>query len=135
MRDNKWLLYRMDDIWGKHFADVSQVNPVTISFGRSANYRFGSIRLNYPTGISQIIINGRFREISYPQEVIDHTIAHELVHYAQGFSSPNPRMHRYPHRGGVIDRELKDRGLHHLVAFYKTWVKTYIKTLPKSSEY
>ena len=130
MRDNKWLLYRLDEIWRGHFSDVSQVNPVTITFGRSARYRFGSIRLNFTTGMSQIIVNGRFRDRKYPQEVIDHTIVHELVHYAQGFSSPNPRLHRYPHRGGVIDRELKGRGLHHLVAFYNRWVKTYIKSLP-----
>ena len=130
MRDNKWLLFRLDEIWRNHFSEVSQINPVTIRFGRSALYRFGSIRLNYSTGVSQIIVNGRFRDPKYPQEVIDHTIAHEMVHYAQGFSSPNPKLHRYPHRGGVIDRELTDRGLKNLVVFYKKWVKSYMKTLP-----
>jgi hypothetical protein len=130
MRDNQWLLFRLDEIWRTHFQDVSQVNPVTITFGRTALYRFGSIRLNFTTGVSQIIINGRFRDPKYPQEVIDHTIAHELVHYAQGFSSPNPRLHRYPHRGGVIDKELRERGLDRLVVFYNKWVKSYIKTLP-----
>lgn len=131
MRDNQWLLFRLEEIWRNHFPEVKQVNPVSISFGREATYRFGSIRLNFETGKSQILINGRFRDTQYPQEVIDHTIAHELVHYAQGFSSPNPRLHRYPHRGGVIDRELGDRGLHHLVVFYKKWVKDYVKALHK----
>jgi hypothetical protein len=77
----------------------------------------------------QITINGRFRDEKYPTEMIDHTIAHELVHYAHGFPSPGPRLHRYPHRGGVIDKELEDRNLHHLVMFYNMWVKEYIKTL------
>jgi hypothetical protein len=130
MRDNQWLLYRLDHIWRTHFPDVVQTNPVTISFGRTATYRFGSIRLNFSTGKSQILINGQFRVESFPQEVVDHTIAHELVHYAQGFSSPNPRLHRYPHRGGVIDKELNGRGLDHLVQFYKKWVKDYVKNLP-----
>ncbi len=130
MRDNQWLLFRLEEIWRNHFSEVKQVNPVSISFGREATYRFGSIRLNFSTGKSQILINGRFRDTKYPQEVIDHTIAHELVHYAQGFSSPNPRLHRYPHRGGVIDKELADRGLDHLVVFYKKWVKDYVKSLP-----
>jgi hypothetical protein len=131
MRDNHWLLFRLDEIWRNHFKDIPQVNPVSITFGRNALYRFGSIRLNFSTGKTQILINGRFRDEQFPQEVVDHTIAHELVHYAQGFSSPNPRLHRYPHRGGVIDKELKDRGLDHLVDFYKHWVKEYIKSLPE----
>lgn len=130
MRDNQWLLFRLEEIWRNHFAEVKQINPVTITFGRSASYRFGSIRLNLALGKSQILINGRFRDPKYPQEVIDHTIAHELVHYAQGFSSPNPRLHKYPHRGGVIDKELQERGLNHLVVFYKKWVKDYVKSLP-----
>lgn len=130
MRNDQWLLFRLDEIWRNHFSDVPQVNPVTISFGRSALYRFGSIRLNFATGKSQILINGRFRDARFPQEVIDHTIAHEMVHYSLGFSSSNPRLHRYPHRGGVIDKELKKRGLSHLVQYYKKWVKEYVKSLP-----
>ena len=129
MRDNSWLEKRLDIIWNKYFTDVPRKNRVSIRFGRAATYRFGSIRQSYIDVSTQIIINGRFKSSNLPQRIVDHTIAHELVHYAQGFSSPHPRLHRYPHRGGVIDKELSERGLAHLVAFYKRWVKNYIERL------
>ncbi len=129
VRDNNWLISRLDHLWSTYFSDVPQTNKVFIKFGRSAKYRFGSIRMSGKDNNSHILINGMFKNQSFPQEVVDHTIAHELVHYAQGFSSPNPRMHAYPHRGGVIDKELNDRGLKHLVFIYNVWVVQYKKTL------
>src|SRR5438067_1493992 len=39
------------------------------------------------------------------------TVAHELVHYWHGFGSPLPRRYQHPHRGGIVTRELKERGL------------------------
>ncbi len=129
MRGNSYLKKRLSFIWRNYFSDVRREHQIQISFGRRARYRFGSIRYCLATKTVQININGRFRDEKYPQEVIDHTVAHELVHYAQGFPTPGPRLHRYPHRGGVIDRELKSRHLIHLVIFYHTWVKKYIKSL------
>ena len=129
MRDNAWLENRLNNIWKKYFADVKRKNPINVRFGRNALYRFGSIRLDRRTKSSFITINGNFRSNTLSVQVIDHTLAHELVHYAQGFSSKNPRLHRYPHRGGVLDKELRERGLNHLVLFYKNWLSEYKKTL------
>lgn len=129
MRDNIWLENRLNKIWKKYFADIKRKNPIVVRFGRSALYRFGSIRLDLRSKTSYVIINGDFQKRALPVQVIDHTLAHELVHYAQGFSSENPRLHRYPHRGGVIDKELRERGLNHLVLFYKNWISEYKKTL------
>ena len=126
MRDNQYLVNRLNFIWQNYFSDIRQKEPVSISFGRRARYRFGSIRYSYRNKNVQIAINGRFRSTRYPAKVIDHTIAHELVHYAQGFPTPGPRLHRYPHRGGVVDKELKMRHLIHLVIFYNKWVKGYV---------
>lgn len=78
---------------------------------------------------SFITITGMFKDEKIPVEVIDHTIAHELCHYTHGFSSPKPRLHRYPHHGGVIKEELEGRGLHHLVKSYQRWLKVYRKSL------
>ena len=128
-RDDNWLISRLDHLWSTYFSDVTQKNKVFIKFGRSSKYRFGSIRLNLKDKSSRILINGMFRDPKYPSEVIDHTIAHELVHYTQGFSSPHPKMHAYPHRGGVIDKELNARGLKHLVFIYNVWVVDYKRSL------
>lgn len=70
-----------------------------------------------------------FKDLSIPAEVVDHTIAHELCHYTHGFSSPKPKMHHYPHHGGVIAKELRNRDLQHLVEAYKAWLKEYRKLL------
>ncbi len=129
VRDNHWLISRLDHIWSNYFPDIPQKNKVFIKFGREAKYRFGSIRMPYKDQNTYILINGMFRDSKYPSEIVDHTIAHELVHYAQGFSSPHPKMHAYPHRGGVIDKELNQRGLKHLVFVYNVWVVQYKRSL------
>lgn len=122
MRDDSWLLSRLNDIWEKHFPEIEQRNPVTIAFGRKAKYRFGSVQLKKHTHIT---INGLFRNIRTPQSVIDYTIAHELTHYAHGFSSPLPKKTRHPHKGGVVRNELIARGLGHLHTAYRAWLKGY----------
>lgn len=133
MRNNEWLLARLESIWEQYFPDTPQKNEVYIGFGRKSKFRFGSIRLRLSDNSTHVKINGLFRDEKIPQQIVDHTIAHELVHYNHGFSSLQPRLHRYPHRGGVIDKELNTRGLNHLVTFYNSWVKQYVKELGRSS--
>lgn len=135
LRDNKWLLSRLDYLWTEYFSDVPQNNRVFISFGRFAKYRLGSIRLNKRTKSSIIIISGMFKDQTIPPEVVDHTIAHELIHYAHGFSSKHPRLHKYPHAGGVVKREMMERSMGHLYNFYKKWVKHYRQLLRKQHEW
>lgn len=129
IRDNNWLLSRLDYLWSKYFPDVAQSNKVFIKFGRFAKYRLGSIRLNRQTKASYITITAMFKDEKVPAEVVDHTIGHELVHYAHGFSSSNPRLHKYPHAGGVVRKEMAERGMEYLHQSYKQWVKLYRKKL------
>lgn len=128
-RNDLWLLSRLDFIWSKYFDDIHQKNRVYIKFGRFAKYRLGSIRLKNKTKDSLITITSMFKNLSIPQEVVDHTIGHELVHYAHGFSSVHPRLHRYPHAGGVVKREMSERGMGYLYEAYKEWIKSYRKSL------
>lgn len=128
-RDNTWLLFRLDSLWGKYFPDVAQNNKVYIKFGRFAKYRLGSIRLNRSTKSSYITITSMFKDPNIPAEVVDHTIGHELVHYAHGFSSTQPRLHRYPHAGGVVKKEMDERGMGYLHDAYREWIKQYRKKL------
>ncbi len=130
-RDDKWLLSRLDFLWDKYFADIPQTNRVFIKFGRYAKYRLGSIRLDRKTKASHIIITSMFKDLKIPQEVVDHTIGHELVHFTHGFSSTHPRLHRYPHAGGVVKREMSARGMDYLYQSYRTWIKDYRQSLSK----
>ena len=132
LRDNIWLLSRLDHLWTNYFPDVYQTNKVFIKFGRYSKLRLGSIRMERVSKSSYITITGMFRDERIPVEVIDHTIAHELCHYTHGFSSPKTRLHRYPHHGGVIRQELENRGLYNLVKAYAVWKKDYRKLLTRS---
>jgi hypothetical protein len=128
-RNDAWLLSRLDYLWSNFFTNVDQVNPVYINFGRYSRFRLGSIRFDSLSKNSYITITGMFRDPTIPVEVVDHTIAHELCHYTHGFSSPKTRLHKYPHSGGVIKKELESRSLHKLVKAYDVWVKEYKHSL------
>jgi len=146
MRDNDWLQKQLEYLLRKYFANVTLTNPIEIKFGREARYRFGSIRLVKPRGLriflgfrsnkkikenhpqkSLITITGMFRDQSIPVGVVHYTVAHELCHFAHGFSSTNKKLFRYPHHGGVINKELTERGAKELIPVFKRWLKEYRK--------
>lgn len=133
-RDNRWLLSRLDHLWSNYFEDVTQDNPIFIKFGRYSKLRLGSIKLEKRSGRSYITITGMFKNAKIPTEVIDHTLAHELVHYTHGFSSKKVRLHKYPHAGGIVDKEMRRRGMGYLIKAYRTWVKDYRKSFSSSNE-
>lgn len=153
MRDNHWLEKQLRTILKKYFADISLKNPIEIRFGREAKYRFGSIKLlkkrgnksiKSIRGIKSIVgispvpkksiitITSMFKDESVPVKVVQYTIAHELTHYAHGFSSANRRLFKYPHHGGVVNRELKERGAGDLIMAFKKWLKGYRKQILSS---
>ncbi|OGE38951.1 hypothetical protein A3F00_01950 [Candidatus Daviesbacteria bacterium RIFCSPHIGHO2_12_FULL_37_11] len=129
MRNDIWLLSRLDYIWSNFFPDVLQENKVFIRFGRFSRFRLGSIKMDRRSKSSHITITSMFKDENIPALVIDHTIAHELCHYTHGFSSPKAKLHKYPHHGGVIRKELEDRGLQKLVIAYASWKKSYREIL------
>ena len=138
MRNNAYLRRKLDKLWQAHFPDVKKSNRVEIEFGRKAAKRLGSIRrCHYPGEESfdtLIYINGHFKDQRIPEYVIDATICHELAHYAQGFSSPLPRLSRFPHRGGSVDKELEDRNLGWLVEKELDWLNKNWDKFLKSKE-
>lgn len=78
---------------------------------------------------SVITITSMFAKESVPADVVRYTIAHELCHYAHGFSSANKRLFKYPHHGGVVNSELRDRQAAHLIPAFKKWLKEYRKSI------
>ncbi|MGI6103036.1 MAG: hypothetical protein ACOYBJ_00200 [Patescibacteria group bacterium] len=131
-RDNAWLEETLAQLWYRHFSDVPQPNDVRIKFGRRAATRLGSIKwgrkaVKHPDGSTQrrsiITMTGYFKDPAIPDDVVRGVIAHELVHYAHGFGGPNPQLYSHPHKGGVVDRELRQRGLGDVLKFEKRWLK------------
>ena len=134
VRNNQWLAKKLDRLWQRNFSDIRKVNSVKIIFGRFARFRFGSIafkKTGWRRGSTTIRITSLFRDSKIPQLVVEYTIAHELCHYAHGFSSPHPKLHKYPHEGGIVHREIERRGLGKLILEYKKWVKDYREELRK----
>ena len=140
MRDHIWLKRQLDHLLKTYFSDVSQTNPLEIKFGREAKYRFGSIRLLRRNGLrrflkssepqkSIITITSMFAKVEVPVHVVQYTICHELCHYHHGFSSSNRRLFKFPHHGGIVNKELVDRGAGDLIHSFKKWLKIYRKQI------
>ena len=125
MRDNLWLGQRLEQIWQLLYPDVPKLNRVNVRFKGRWKNKFGHIK---KTGKdSEIVVNGMFKHDVVPEYMIDITLAHELAHYAHGFNSPLPKKYKYPHKHGVVNRELLQRGFGHWVRMERNFLK---KELP-----
>ena len=150
VRDNKYLENLLYDLWENNFCDVARPNLVTIKYGKHSKRQLGSIKLIKDkdtfnrylkklnldekifdnSSVSLINITKYFMYDYIPEYVIKATIAHELCHYTHGFSSPLERKFRYPHQGGVIKKELQQRGLLDTYINSKKWLKeNWIKVI------
>ena len=121
MRDNKWLEERLKQMWELLYPDIPRQNTVYVRFKGRWKNKFGHITSKGKD--SEIVINGLFKNDLVPEYIIDITLAHELAHYAHGFHSPLPRKYKYPHKNGVVDKELVKRGFGHWVRKEKTFLK------------
>lgn len=132
-RSNKWLKDRFKYLCNRYFPDIEILNNIIIKFGRPCKTRLGSIKKGRAVENfnSIITINGHLRDTNIPGFVIDAVLSHEFMHYAHGFNSPHKQKHLHPHQGGVVDNELKDRGLADILLAEKKWIKSnwpnYIK--------
>lgn len=120
MRDDAWLETRFDQLWQLFFPDVEKRDVKIRWKGRWKN-KFGHI--SRKDGVSQIVVNKLFRDVRVPEDVVKLTIAHEIVHYAHGFHSHLPKMFAHPHKGGIVNKELKKRGFGYALKLERQWIK------------
>ncbi len=124
MRNNAWLRSRLERIWQEKFPDIPSESNIVIMFGQKARTRLGSIKKNrVKDAVSKITMTGYFEDERVPEIIVDLTIAHELCHYAHGFSSPLPQLYRFPHQGNIVDRDLMRRGYGDDLIFQKKWLR------------
>lgn len=137
-RDNKWLRERLEYLHQRYFYDVEILNNIIIKFGRPTMTRLGSIKpgRKYKHEHSIITINGHFKNSEIPSYVVDAVIAHEFMHYAHGFASPHEQAFKHPHKGGLVNWDLKERGLEEILAAEKVWLKeNWEKYLKKNHQF
>ncbi len=136
MRDNKWLAEQLHSLHTKYFSDVPIENTILVRFGRESKTRFGSIIAKPTSGyrdpVTYITINSLFKDETVPEFVIIGTLLHEFVHYAHGFHSPIKRKYRYPHQGGIVNREIRARGAGETLALQTKWIKTTYRDFLRS---
>jgi hypothetical protein len=131
VRDQAWLEHQLQAIWHNHFYDVARLNTVTIKWGKNSRTRLGtiSIKAKHPiTGlpaVSEIRINPLLQDPNVPPTVVWQTIAHELAHYTHGYCSPHPKKYAHPHRGNVIEKELRGRNLSTTHDHAESWLKEH----------
>jgi hypothetical protein len=142
----------MYKVWEEYFNDVPRTNFVITKFGKYAKRQLGCIKYaNEKTkvkkllkkyeedifsqdinSVSVIILTRYFTDINVPESVLISTISHEICHYAHGFHSPLPKKYKYPHKGGVVNKELSVRGLDTVIKESDIWLKeNWIDTIMK----
>lgn len=121
MRDDFWLQQRLEQIWQLLYSDVPKKNNVKVRFKGRWKNKFGHIKKVGKD--SEIVVNGLFKHDVVPEYMVDITIAHELSHYAHGFNSPLPRKYKHPHKHGVVNKELLQRGFGHWVRMERSFLK------------
>lgn len=133
MRTSEWLEQKFEIMLANNFADMDIKNPIFIKFGRKSKRRLGSIALREVRGeqdkMSIIVLNGYFRSEEIPEEVILITIAHELVHYLHGFNSYHEQAHDFPHKGSIVNKELRRRGFSEQLQFQHQWLRVNWKNI------
>lgn len=122
MRNDEWLKERMEMIWQKHFPDISRENKVLTIFKGKWKNRLGYIKMLQNKN-TVIVINSLFKDERVPEFVINTTLAHEIIHYMHGFQSPKMKQFDYPHKGQIVNREIKRRGLGEQLRMEKDWIK------------
>jgi hypothetical protein len=111
----------LDVLWAEYFADVPRVNEVVVGFAFPWKWRLGRIRLSLDECISEITLNGLLASPQVPDVMYIGILAHEIVHYAQGFGSPLPRCQQHAHGHGAVTHELQRRGLGYTEAALMHW--------------
>lgn len=122
MRDNNWLNQRLEHIWSLLFLDIQKANNVHARFKGRWKNKFGHIKL-LKNKDSEIVVNSLFKNPAIPEYIIDITLAHELVHYSHGFNSPLKKLYKHPHKGGIVEKELKRRGFENMIKLEKDFIK------------
>jgi len=120
--DRHQLAHTLENIWSACFPDIPRANTVEIAYGQPWKRRLGLIRLSLDNTRSFIGVNALLQQPEAPEYVLLITIAHELVHYAHGFGSPLPRLFEHPHANGVVQHELKQRGLAEMAQKCDEWI-------------
>ena len=122
MRDDQWLNERLENIWRLLFPDIEKANNVSARFKGKWKNKFGHIKLLRNKN-SEIAVNSLFKNTVIPEYIIDITLAHELIHYSHGFNSPLKKLFKHPHKGNIVEKELKKRGFENMIKLEKDFVK------------
>jgi hypothetical protein len=143
MRNREFLEKILYDLWENYFCDIPRKNLVIIKYGKHSKRQLGSIKIaNERTKIKKLLrekeadykiqddkrvtvitVTRYFQNEVVPEFVVRATIAHELCHYAHGFSSPLQKRFQRPHQGSVIKKELEKRGLLKEQKVVDKWLK------------
>ena len=133
----------MYEVWEEYFNDVPRKNFVLTKFGRYSKRQLGCIKYASNStkvktllkkyeddiisqdinSVSLILLTRYFMDEFIPEFLLVSTLSHEICHYTHGFHSPLERRYKYPHKGGVVEKEMRSRGLGEILDKSESWLK------------
>ena len=133
----------MYEVWEEYFNDVPRKNFVITKFGKYSKRQLGCIKYASDStkvkmllkkyeddinsqdinSVSLILLTRYFTDDLIPEFLLVSTLSHEICHYAHGFHSPLKRKYKYPHKGGVVVKEMRSRGLGEILDKSELWLK------------
>lgn len=121
---DSYLTRKAAELVRENFAERGITNLFLVKWGGKWKRTLGKIKpvKNEEYG-SVMEINSRFKSVEIPEYVLDYVLMHELVHYFQGFGSNHARKSKYPHKGKVVEKELKRLGWGEVTARAEKWIK------------
>jgi hypothetical protein len=108
----------------ENFSEKGVTNFLVVKTGHRWKRTLGHIKtLEHRDYGSVIEINPMLFDLDVPGYVLEYVIMHELTHYFQGFASNHEKKHKYPHKGGTVDKELDRLGWKEIRENSDKWLK------------
>ncbi|HPM85497.1 MAG: hypothetical protein WC290_02965 [archaeon] len=128
---DKYLASKTAELIRENFPEKGITNILIVKWSTKKSKRIlGHIKSFKDINFGSIIeINPLLKDLSVPQYVLDYVLMHELTHYFQGFGSNHERKHKYPHKGGIVEKELARHGWEEITQKSEKWIKENWKNL------
>lgn len=121
---DNYLAKKTAQLIRENFSDKGVTNLLMVKTGKRCKRKLGHIKSIRGIETDSLIeINPLLFDLEVPEYVLDYVIMHELMHYFQGFCSNHEKKHKFPHKGGIVEKEMANLGWKEIQEKSDKWIK------------